>query len=129
LHWTVADAVPSHSPEHSAEQEPWQFAAAMTEPSHVALTLHVPAHCTESDPGAQSAVTSGAVQLALPVQFAWHMASADALTVHSPPEIESPHSPWAVTPPSPLRAAVIAFEAWVQASVVCLSSVDIAVHV
>jgi hypothetical protein len=124
LHCAMAVAVPSHSPEHCAEQEPWHCASTEAEPSHVAMAMHVPEHWTESSPGSQLAVTSGGVQLALPVHDAWQLASADALTVHSPPEIESPQP--ASAEPSASSTALICAVAWLQASVVWASMPDFA---
>jgi hypothetical protein len=54
-------------PEQSAWHEPWQFAAAVTVPSQVALALHVASHSPVISPGSQLAVMSGGVQFALPL--------------------------------------------------------------
>ena len=78
-HWTEgADAVASHSPLQEAEQEPWQLTAALTEPWHV--PVHMAEHVPVMSPGWQLAVTEGGVQLALPLQLPWQLASALTLT-------------------------------------------------
>jgi hypothetical protein len=69
---------------------PWQLTTgAVTVPSHVAPAMHIPLHWTLSSPGSQATVTSGGMQLTAPVQFAVHIASTFASTVHWPPEIAS----------------------------------------
>jgi hypothetical protein len=83
-HWIDgAVAVASHSPVHCAEHEPVQVAWADTEPSQVALALHVPEHWPVTWPPIQVAgVIVGGVQLAAPLQLPSQLASALALTVH-----------------------------------------------
>jgi len=103
---------------HSAEHDPVHCACTVADPSQVAFTLHVPPHVTESSPGSQATVTSGGVQLALPLQLASHDASAFTSTVQPPPVTLRPQETLAVTPASSveLRAAVIAAEAALHAA-------------
>jgi hypothetical protein len=102
-------AVTSHSPEHWAVQDPWQFATALADPSHVAFALHVPLHWPLSCPGAQRTVTSPGEHVASPVQLASQDAWALALTLHSPPAIDNEQ----ITPA--LAFAVAAALIWLAA--------------
>jgi hypothetical protein len=124
MHWPVQSMDPPvggvHVPEQSASQEPVHMAWTVAEPSHVALALHIPLHWPLSEPGSHDAVTLGGVQLAIPLHEASQLASTLALAWHPPPVIESPHC--ADAPASPERAAEIAIEAWLHASLTSLSS-------
>jgi hypothetical protein len=109
-----------HVPVHSAEHEPWQLACAVTDPSHVAIAMHMPLHWPVSSPGLQRAVTLPGWQEPDALHVPSQLTCALALTVHWPPEIDSPHA--AEAPASPLRPAEIALAAWLQASVTSASS-------
>jgi hypothetical protein len=53
----------------------------VTDPSQVALALHIPSHSPESWPGMHWTVTSGGVQFAIPLQDPSHEACTEASTV------------------------------------------------
>jgi hypothetical protein len=120
--WTVGCvAETSHSPLQSAEHDPVQFAAKVALPSQTAFTAHEPPHTTLRSPGSQDTVTSGGVQLVLPVHVASQFASASAATWQPPPVTLTLQMTCA--PASAARIAVILFCAWAHASWVRASSV------
>jgi hypothetical protein len=126
--WTFGCvAVTSHSPVHSAEHDPWQVAATVAEPSHVALAWQLPLHSTLKSPGLQLTVTSGGVQLAVPVHCASQLASRLASTWQPPPVVERKQEACTLWPAA--RMPWIFVDAWLHASVTWASSPDFAVHV